>query len=219
MTKIYFIPGLGCDARVFERLIQQLDLSSNQYHCLEHIEPQHTFEPLSAYAKRLAQQLEDDKERIIVGLSLGGMIATELSKIVDYKKLVIISSIKHQDERPLLLKVARKIPLHHLAPAWFTKQMSPRIARWFRISDKASSDLLAKMLKDRSGAHLKWARHAAVSWKNAEMPQDYIHIHGTKDHIFNSPKTQITHIIEGGTHGMIMNRATEIAAIIDKEVL
>jgi hypothetical protein len=45
-----------------------------------------------------------------------------------------------------------------------------------------------------------------------------VHIHGDNDKIFPVKKIKPTHIIEGGTHMMIYNRAKEIGGCVEKVI-
>ena len=75
------------------------------------------------------------------------------------------------------------------------------------------------MLYDRSPMHFAWGRRAIVHWDNTKIPTDFLHINGTKDHIFRKANLNATHLISKGTHNMVVDRAQEIADIINREVL
>ncbi len=218
--KIYLIPGLGCDIRVFSELVPLLNFDKNNIDCMEWLSPKSIFESIENYAQRVTETmpLDDDGDIILIGLSLGGMIATEISKLIPYKKLIIISSIVHQEQRPLLLKLARFFPIYHLVPASFTQYILPKLAFWLGISNKKYSDLFHRMLLDRSPQHLHWSRTAAVHWLNQIYPTNYIHIHGTSDHLFPHKAIKIDYPITNGTHNMILDRAEEIALIVNQEI-
>ncbi len=82
-VNIYFIPGLGVDNRVF----QKLELPSHlNVHYLEWILPISLTESIKEYAKRLAQSIDVKTPYIIVGLSFGGIIAKELQAFLNPEK-------------------------------------------------------------------------------------------------------------------------------------
>lgn len=56
---------------------------------------------------------------------------------------------------------------------------------------------------------------AIVNWKNHEKPNGVI-IHGTNDKMLPL-KQEAQYKIDGGGHFMIVNRADEISAILEKE--
>ena len=86
---VYFISGLGADERVF----QFLDLSKIEHQFIQWNEPQKK-ESLSSYCKKLTEQIDLKQEIILIGISFGGIIAQEISKIIECKKVIIISSVK-----------------------------------------------------------------------------------------------------------------------------
>jgi pimeloyl-ACP methyl ester carboxylesterase len=221
-VKLYFIPGLGCDQRIFDKLIQLLPLSKEQILHLEHLEPTTLTESMDSYVERLVKKIPPkapDEYVILIGLSLGGMIATALNKTIAADKLIILSSITHESERPWLFRFCVQVPIYRLTPTAFTQHILPKLARWFRFTQNDSGILFEKMVQAISPEHLKWGRYTAINWQNSNRPQNYIHIHGTKDHIFNHKSMQVTHWIEGATHSMVMDNAVEIAPIITKEVI
>lgn len=216
MARIYVIPGLGNDVRIFSRLIPLLPIKDIV--CLEYLEPLRVDESMEAYAQRLVDGLPELREPpILIGMSLGGAIATEMAKRMSYKKLVLISSFKHKTEVPFLFKIARVFPLYRLLPTWYIRLTLPFFAWILGICTKEDSQLIKAMLYARSSAHFSWGREAIVNWENEECPSNFIHINGTKDHIFKKANQQATHLIAGGTHSMVLDRAEEIAEIINQE--
>jgi len=216
MAKVYLIPGLGNDIRIFSRLLPLL--LEQDVSCLEYLEPLSVKESIESYAQRLVDGIPDLEEPpVLIGMSLGGAVATEMAKRMPHRKLIIISSFKHQTEVPLLFKIARKIPLYRFIPAWYIRIMLPLFAWILRICTKEESALLKLMLCAQSAAHFSWGREAIVHWDNMDYPAQFIHINGTKDHVFKRSEKQATHLIKGGTHNMVLDRAEEIAEIINKE--
>ncbi|MCP4440444.1 MAG: alpha/beta hydrolase [Aureispira sp.] len=219
IKSLFFVPGLGCDRRIFEDLEPLLNHPNLDVQHLEFIEPIHSNERIPEYAQRLKESLPSPEEPcMIIGLSLGGMISVELSRLVNCQQLILISTMKHNSEAPWFFKPLRVVPIYKLVPSWFTRQMVPRLARTMGVSNREDSLRYHAMLKDRTATHLRWARGAAVRWNNEEWPTDYVHIHGTKDHIFKHKKVKPDFTIEGGTHNMVMDRAEEIAAIINSKM-
>lgn len=218
MAKIYLIPGLGTDVRIFSKLIPLLN--EKEVDCLEYSDPEKNTESLSEYADRLIGKIEQNEEPpVLIGMSLGGTIATEISKRIPLKKLVIISSYKHRSEVPFIFKIARLLPLYILVPAWYIRMTVPFFSRILRICNKEEASELKEMLNARTAKHFAWGRRAIVQWDNQDMPSNFIHINGSKDHIFRKANKNATHIIKGGTHNMVVDRASEIAEIINREVL
>src|SRR5689334_14169109 len=98
MNNVYFISGLGADKRAFSFL----DLSFCNPVFIEWIEPVEK-ETLKEYAIRL-RSLIPDNDPIIVGVSFGGMLVTEMAKKDLNVKGIVISSSKTRKEFPVILR-------------------------------------------------------------------------------------------------------------------
>jgi pimeloyl-ACP methyl ester carboxylesterase len=208
----YFIPGLGTDGRIFQNLVKHFDFTEINYLDFRE-ELIAKSADLREYAQIIAPEIKHNKDSIIIGLSLGGILATELSKLLPDCKIVLISSIKTTKEAPFVLKIARLLPFYNLVPLWFSRNIVPLIGRIFNVIDKEGYHLYRQMLKGWSYKKFRWARKSAVNWKNIVAP-DCLHIHGTRDLIFPHKKIKAAVILKKGGHYMVMNRAEEIAHII-----
>lgn len=209
---------MGTDRRIFSALLPLLEGVEPVY--LDYLEPQSAKETMEAYLDRVGQKWTPPQEGpfLILGMSLGGMLAVKLAQRWQPDLLVLLSTIKKTEERPLLLNIARKLPLHRLASARFTRWLMPKLSRFFGVRTAAGRRLYAEMLRDTSPLHLKWGREAAVQFENEQIPQPFIHLHGTQDHIFSYRKVEATHKIEGGTHYMVQQNAEELAELLNQEL-
>ena len=93
---VYFISGLGADKRAFKYL--QLD-SRLTIHHVDWLSANKN-ESLVAYSKRLAEKIDTTKPFCIVGLSFGGIVANEISKIISPEKIIFLSTAKNRSELP-----------------------------------------------------------------------------------------------------------------------
>ena len=84
---IYFIPGMGTTKEVFKNI----DLHVDNIHYLEFPEPEKE-ETLKEYSQRMALPISDENENILIGMSMGGFIAQEISLLKKVDKLILISS-------------------------------------------------------------------------------------------------------------------------------
>ena len=105
--KIFAISGLGADKRVFKYLTLEYDLIP-----VEWIKPK-VKEPIIEYSKRLIKEYKigDNEEFGILGVSFGGLIATEISKLTKPKFTILISSVATKTELSGLIKFAGKLKL------------------------------------------------------------------------------------------------------------
>lgn len=221
MAKIlYCIPGLGTDYRIYSELIPLLQWQGEiQY--LDFLPAISKDETVAEYALRLRQTLPSTWEEapIIIGMSLGGMIAQELAQLVPYNKLLLISTIKTDDEQPFKLKIWRKIPLHQLLPGNLTKKYGRFWADKLNIVEKKYLDLVFDMFNAHSNEHFIWGRNAALQWKGvASLLPKTGHLHGSKDHIFPAKNIKNAVFLEGGTHNLVLERAQEAAKWVNAQI-
>lgn len=211
---IYFISGLGADERVF----QFLDLSKIEYQFIKWAEPQKN-ENLPSYCKRLLQQIDLGQEVILIGISFGGIVAQEISKIIACKKIIIISSVKTVAEFSWQLKLASKLQIHSIVPLWFFRLSNKLTADYyFSIENKDESKLLHQIINDTDPKFLVWAIHQIMNWKNKEFPKNLVHIHGTTDRIFPIKYIKEAITLPKSGHFMIVNRIKEMERLIFENI-
>lgn len=214
-TTIYLIPGVGADFRIFKNL--QLPENCEVVHLkwVQH-DPN---ESIQSYVKKLLPQIKKDTVPVLIGMSFGGIVAVELSKLIKPEKTILISSIRSKAERPLKFSLLRRLPIHRFIPGHFVA----RVNFWWgwALGDLTQRDrkMINEMIKDINIPFNEWAAHKAITWQNEHIPENVVQIHGSKDTIF--PHIYVgeeAHIIKGGTHWMVVNRAKEISQIIRKEL-
>lgn len=201
LPKIYFIPGLGADQRVFTKL-KELGL---EFEVIEFIEPI-PGESLPDYALRLSEPIDKSQPFILGGMSLGGIMTMEIAKVLNPELIIIISSVTTSREFPFYFQTFRYLPLHRILPAKFLKRMAPQS----RPKDESVRFLLKGQRRDADPHFIKWAIGAVVHWRNKEVPEHLIRLHGTRDLMFPGilcgPRTKISK----GTHVMVLSKAQEV---------
>lgn len=206
MKIVYLLSGLGADKRVFEFL----DLSAFE---IKHIEwtPPSENESIEDYAERLCAQIKTNNP-ILLGVSFGGIIATEIAKQVTCEKVILISSAATKNDIPLYFRFIGMMRLHKLIPAGFFNRVNTITYWMFSTRSKAECSLLKEIIQSTDTKFLKWAIDKIVTWKNMDFSQNTIKIHGTADRILPSQKAD--YLIEGGGHFMIVSQAIKISAIL-----
>lgn len=208
----YFISGLGADKRIFSKL--KLNENIKMIH-IDWISPNKK-ESLASYAERLSKVIDLSQPFALVGVSFGGMIAVEMSKLLNPATTIIISSTMLSTHLPALYRFAGKLGLLKFIPAKFLKS-SNKLTQNYYFGTRSNSEktLLSKIIKDTDPYFLKWAIGSILSWKNENRPERIYHIHGTNDKILYSKTAQPDFVIENGTHFMVYQNAEEISGIID----
>ena len=158
-THVYFMPGMCANPLIFERI----KLSSNfKPHYLNWISPLKN-ESLQNYVIRLSKYIKH-KDSILVGVSFGGVIVQELSKILKIKKVVIISSVKSNKELSNSMKFAKKTKSYKLLPVTWLNDFESLLAFVLGPKIKRKVNLYRKYLSVRDENYLKWAIREMVNW-------------------------------------------------------
>jgi pimeloyl-ACP methyl ester carboxylesterase len=217
--KVYFIPGLGFDSRIFRNL--RLVGANVEY--IDWIEPTSNKENISAYAARLATSIDQQSESVIlIGHSFGGVICHEIAKIKKVHKIILISSIKSRKELPFNFKILRPLGLHKL----FTKSLALITFKFWGsyqgYKSKEEKELFVSMFNKQSDIYLRWALGQLSVWNNHGLSAttDIIQIHGDLDKTF--PVTIIENpdvIVANGDHFMIYKQPDILSEILNKEII
>lgn len=204
--KFYTISGLGADERVFDYL--------KVNHTLVHlpwIDPLKN-ETLESYANRLSKSIDTTESFGLIGVSFGGMIATEITKILTPKITFLISSVSISNNLPYIYRLIGKSKTLKIIPP-FCFNMPKFIANYFFGTNE--KDLLASILNDTDTQFIKWCVQALTTWGNKTAPQNIIYIHGSKDKIIPLNNKENVFIIDNGGHLMIVDQAKEVSNIIN----
>jgi len=209
MPKVFLISGMGAD----ERLFRNLDLSGYDAIPVTWIEPQ-LHDTLADYAAKLIQQFSIKAGDSVIGVSLGGMMATEIAKQVELKYVILISSIKCRAEAPWYYGVFIALPIYK----WLSAEFIRSIGWWFKpVMGKMAgihADLFYSMLQNTSPVFLKWSIGASLNWDNVVAPPNITHLIGDADKVFDYKRIKDAVVIKGGDHMMVFNRAKEISPIV-----
>ena len=213
MRKLFLIPGLGADYRIFKHL----DFVGYDVVPIIWITPEQT-DTLTTYAQKLIDHYHITDQCIVVGNSLGGMIAMEIAKIIPVKKTILISSSRTIDEAPAYFSVVRAVPFYKIIPGKLFTSIDFLVELIFGQMEKEDKKLFMDMLKKTPVTFLKWAMGAVLRWDNHVIPKNTYLIDGEKDLVFPSKKLKNATIVKGGTHIMIFDKADEINKIL-REIL
>ena len=212
MKTIYCISGLGADEKAFSKL----RVDGYRICCLPWLTPE-PGETIKSYATRMRSEIKEENP-ILCGLSFGGMMSIEISKQIPVDKLILISSIKSVKELPRWMKTCGFLKLNRIFPMRSFKLMEPIQNRNLGISSKEEIELVRSYRRNAPQPYMNWAINQVLNWRNDWAPSRIYHVHGDADRLFPIAKIRATHVIKGGGHFMIMNRADEVSAAL-KEIL
>lgn len=195
------MPGLAASSSIFERI----SLPDSFEKILLEWEIPLGNESLKDYAKRIS--LKIDKENpVLVGVSFGGILVQEISKYIDVRKVIIISSVKSNLEFPLRMKIAKTTKAYKLIPTKLILNVE-NLAK-FSFGDKVNQrlKLYEKFLSVRDKKYLDWAIEQIVLWDRITVDPQVIHINGDMDDVFPIKHIKDCIVVKGGTHIMILNK-------------
>jgi pimeloyl-ACP methyl ester carboxylesterase len=212
MVNYYLLPGMGANKRLYEKY----SLNGN-VKVLEWIDHANATN-LEEYAALLAEQIKTS-ENVIVGSSMGGMMANELSHIVKPAATVLISAPSSRLEFPWTLNALEKTRIHRLASAKATYKLSFLARTFMGFNTKEHDELFFEMLRSNGPRFLHFSVRAVLEWKRTEPPTgEWFQILGGNDKLFKSQTPGRTVQLHGSGHFMAYEQADEISQLINQYV-
>lgn len=209
--KAYFISGLGAGKKAFQRI--KLPESFEPVY-LDWITPEKD-ESLRNYARRFSSLIKNDDAFVLIGLSFGGMLASEIARLRNPMKTIIISSIGCANELPWYFKRAGRIGLHRAVPIKLLKA-GTIIKNMIGAASKEDRAIIIDYAKFADPALVRWSLHAIVNWDQYQRLPGIIHLHGSKDLMLPLRYTHPDYIIKDGGHLMVFNKADEVNRILNQ---
>ena len=209
MKTIYCISGLGADERAFSKL----KINGFVLKVIPWLMPE-TGETIEQYAARMRADITEENP-MLMGLSFGGMICTEIAKQIPVSKIIIISSIKSSRELPFWMKTVATLKLNKIVPLKSTRLTQPIQNKMLGVQTEEEKTLVASLRRAVDLPYTNWAVNQAINWKNNWQHPHIYHIHGDKDNMFSIKNIKADYIIKNGGHFMIMNRAAEVSDCIN----
>ncbi len=207
---LYLIPGQGSDYRIYK------------YFKFENYDTVHIHyiipckcETMESYAHKLAKQIDTSTTFSIIGVSLGGMLAVEMSEFLNPEKTIIISSAENRKELPFRYRFMEKVPLNKLFGGSFLRAVAPLAQILVEPDSKHERETCKAMLKAKNKKFMKRSVNMIVNWHREKNNSKIIHIHGDKDHTI--PLRNIKnpdYIVKGGSHMMTLTKGNELHDIV-----
>jgi pimeloyl-ACP methyl ester carboxylesterase len=212
-TNIYFIHGQGSDPRLFSKLKLNTNFDTV---CLWLPLPEKG-ESMFSFAQKLIPKIDTTAPFILVGVSLGGMVASELNEMIHPKQTIIISSAKNSNELPKRYKFMRALPIYKLFPAGFIKLSSFVMQPLIEPDRKKEKALFKSMLRNKNKLFLKRTIPMIINWnKQVNSGKIIIHLHGTKDHTLPIRNIQSPIVVRKGSHMMVLTQPELISSILNE---
>jgi pimeloyl-ACP methyl ester carboxylesterase len=189
-ARVFVLPGMGADARMYPGVWKEL-------RCAEFLEwPRYAGEKfIHEIAERVVSEAKIADGDVVIGSSLGGVVACEIAKLRKLGALVLIGSATRKEEVSTLLRVFS--PLIGLAPLEFIQ----------RAAGKMPGELM-QMFEASQAGFIRAMCAAIFEWGG--LSEDVItplRIHGRSDRVIPLP-SKTDFVLDGG-HLIAMTHAEE----------
>lgn len=208
--RAYLFPGLGSDERIFGKIT--LDSSYQLIHISYPIPEKNS--TIKQFSQSLCEQIDTSGTYILIGVSIGGMICTELSDFINPAKVIIISSAKCRSELPFRYRFQKLIPLNKITPKGLMKAGAKILQPIVEPDRNKNKATFKSMLHKKNKTYLKRSVNMIVNWSRTTYDTTIIHIHGTKDHTLPIRCVNAGYVIEKGSHMMALTRGEELNTLI-----
>ncbi|MDT8414908.1 MAG: alpha/beta hydrolase [Flavobacteriaceae bacterium] len=212
---VYFMPGMAASPAIFERV--HLPDALFTKHLLAWEIPNKK-EHLASYARSMANKIRHHNP-VLVGVSFGGILVQEISKYIPTRKVIIISSVKHQNELPKKFKFAQLTKAHKLFPTGLVANIEILHGLAFGETFQKKLNMYERYLSVRDKTYLDWAIETLVNWEQTNVPKNLIHIQGTEDKVFPIANISNCIPIEGGGHAMVITHAGILNELLPEMIL
>jgi len=178
--RIYLMPGMGASPAIFKGL-RFPDEYRPVY--MEWLMPE-ADEELAAYTLRLIRRYAIEENALLLGMSFGGVIIHEIAKQIGAGKLIFVSTVKTHEEFPPWYAWGRRLRIWR----WLPYKLITNPARTARLFPKGKIRkrlmLWEQYMAIRDKQYFTWAMQSILNWQSPMPRWPYLHIHGSRDHIF-----------------------------------
>jgi len=186
-------------------IYENIKLPEEQFDCyyLEWLVPEKG-ESLKSYSLRLLEGVKHELP-VLIGTSFGGVVVQEMAKYIETSRLIIISSIKSNQEFPRRMKLARSTGVYKVLPTRLVEYSKLLLKYNFGIAER-KLNLYHNYLSMKDRRYLDWALHNIIHWDRDQPIPGIVHIHGDKDPVFPIKYIQDCVTLKNGTHVMVIHR-------------
>jgi hypothetical protein len=153
---------------------------------------------------------------VLVGLSFGGMLSTEIARAFPNVFAVLLSSSKTEAEIPPLYHVGKWLPAYKWLPDGLQKLVMRSYEKAFGVTSPAGKLIYQNVITNADMAFNKWAVWALLHWQNMQVPPNVVHVHGTADKVLFYKYVRCDITVQNGGHLMVMEQAAEVSGILQK---
>ena len=209
---VYLIPGQGSDYRLYNNLTIPYDTVHVQYFTPSEVDS------MESFAHQLAKQIDTTSPYGIIGVSLGGMLASEMKEFLNPEFVIVVSSAKCREELPARYRFMEKVPVNQIFSSEFYKNGALLAQPLVEPDRKLEEETFKSMLKDKDPDFLKRTAGIIINWNRKEAPEGIYHIHGNNDNTIPLRNVQADVVIEDGSHMMMLTKGDTLSKIISGRI-
>jgi pimeloyl-ACP methyl ester carboxylesterase len=209
-TVIYLLPGQGADCRLF----RHIEFPYDTVHLELPVPPKNS--TLRAYALGFIPRIDTARAFILIGVSLGGMICSELADTLAAEKIIVISGAKCLKELPGRYRFQKTIPLNKIIPGGMIKWGAKVLAPMVEPARRQDKEFFKSMLEAKDPAYLKRTVDMVINWEKKNYDSNIIHIHGDRDHTLPHRHIKYDYLVKDGTHMMVYIQGDEVSRLINE---
>lgn len=199
---LHLIPGLGATPALYTGYEFPFPVKR-----LNYLRPPNATCSFAEYAQLFIHEHGIQAGDSLIGVSLGGMLACEISKWLPIQKLTLISSCtKSQHLHPLLMRLSFLGPI---LPWDLIRRVAIPVPG---LSEERR--LAVEMFRESDPVFVRWACSHAAGWDGLKSSADLFSIHGDHDPVFPVERQTVHHVIHGGDHLMVISRQAEILPLL-----
>jgi len=207
--KVQLISALGTDSTIYSNL--GFDESFGINH-IEWLKPQKR-ESMEAYCQRLINENQITPNDIVIGTSFGGIVATEISKMVHPRMTILISSFSIKDEKPLKFRFLQIFGCHKILPKYIFNKPGIIIGNCFGKVSEEEREYLSEMIRKNDVDLVAWSINQIMKYDNQSTPDNLFKINGKDDKTFPAKNIDTDFLVDG-THLIVYNNADLISSIL-----
>jgi len=157
---VYFMPGMAANPSIFKHI--QLPEAQFEQHLLSWFVPDKDMS-MSDYALKMTQNISHENV-ILVGVSFGGMLVQEMARHISTRKVIVISSVKHESELPKRMLFAKYTKVHKLLPTGLVSNVELLAKYAFGETVNKRLELYEEYLSVKDKYYIDWSIDQIVNW-------------------------------------------------------
>lgn len=211
---LYLFPGQGSDSAIFSKMVFP---DSFELIYMELPTPKKG-EMLTEYAQRFISKIDTTKPYSLIGVSLGGMICSELADVLQPENVILVSSAKCASELPVRYSFQQKVRLNRAIPATWYRAGALLLQPIVEPDRNKEKETFKRMLKSKNKVYMKRAVDMIINWQREAYDSSIIHIHGDNDNTIPIKNIKPIITIKGGSHMMALTKGEEIGRLIVEQL-